>query len=615
ARVNAVNPNYAGLPTTIGDCLTNAKQFKEAEQYFQDAIKMAPELAGPKTSLGLMYLQTGQEDKALATLLEARKLDDFREDIVNRVNLLKVILNKDRFQVKETEHFVVKVDNADAVMLDLVSDYMEGIYEEVCRDFDYKLPDKTYIEFFPTHQDFSVRLTGRAGIPTIGACTGNVIAMAAPNESGTGAAGYNWAVVLRHEYTHAVTLAATKNRIPHWFTEAFAVRSQPDRRSAKNIMVLVNAVKGNQLMPVKDLDWGFIRPKSMGQRSMAYGEAEWMLEYIILQKDYDTAIKMLKAFADGMTQKEVFEKIVGMPEEEFDKNFQAWAKEQVRNEWKMNPDPTPDARKLTEEAKAKPNDDTIQAVLAAAALAANALKPAEEAARKALAVNPNNARALGVLGYVLANQKKTDEAIGMAKRLEEIDHTSIHSPKILAQCYLEKQNFPDAIVALELLKQRQPIDLYAYEELAKLYNSGDPAKELPNLLELHKLTMTDPKYARQIADIYRKQSQDENALRFLRQVTYLNPYDTTVYGTMAAIHLKAKRYPDAISAVNNLCLLEPGSAKAWANMASVEFKVSQATNDKTMMEKAKESAEKSVKIDPEGQGKQILERIETAMKG
>ena len=34
---------------------------------------------------------------------------------------------------------------------------------------------------------------------------------------------FNWAQVLRHEYTHTVTLGATDNRIAHWMTEGLAV--------------------------------------------------------------------------------------------------------------------------------------------------------------------------------------------------------------------------------------------------------------------------------------------------------------------------------------------------------------------------------------------------------
>jgi len=66
-----VNPRYSGLPNTIGQWLAAGRQFKQAEKHYLRAIEMAPELAGPVTNLGLLYMQTGQEDKAQATLKKA----------------------------------------------------------------------------------------------------------------------------------------------------------------------------------------------------------------------------------------------------------------------------------------------------------------------------------------------------------------------------------------------------------------------------------------------------------------------------------------------------------------------------------------------------------------
>jgi hypothetical protein len=39
--------------------------------------------------------------------------------------------------------------------------------------------------------------------------------MVAPRKGEVTMGPFNWATVLRHEYTHTITLAATDNRIPH----------------------------------------------------------------------------------------------------------------------------------------------------------------------------------------------------------------------------------------------------------------------------------------------------------------------------------------------------------------------------------------------------------------
>ena len=49
------------------------------------------------------------------------------------------------------------------------------------------------------------------------------LALVSPRKGGQNMEPFNWAQVLRHEYTHTVTLAATDNRIQHWMTEGLAV--------------------------------------------------------------------------------------------------------------------------------------------------------------------------------------------------------------------------------------------------------------------------------------------------------------------------------------------------------------------------------------------------------
>lgn len=625
ARVDKINAKYVGLPLAIADWLTAGKQYKEAEPYYVKAVELGPELAEPKRGLGMMYLQVGQEEKARDYLRKAFEINNFREDTNNYLNLLDKMLGKaddpasPRYLVKETEHFVVKVDPVDRVMLDMVSDYMEGIYKEVCGDYGFQLPGKTYIEFFPTHQDFSVRLTGKEGIPTVGACTGNCIAMATPilvrDRTGGLNMQYNWAVVLRHEFTHVVTITGSGNRIPHWFTEACAVFQQPDKQAFKYVMDLVNATRSGQLYSVKELDWGFIRPKSMQARELAYAQAEWALEFIIKKRDYNpTVANMIKGFRDGLTQKEVFEKILGMTEEQFDKDFRAWAIEQVK-EWRYDPNPPPNPQTVQQEAQNNPKDPAAQAALASALLAGGRVPQAEAAARAALALDPNNARALAVLGYSLAATKKTEEAIGMAKRLEEIDNESYHAAKILAMCYLEKHAWADAIGALERYKSRQPLDQYSYEQLAKYYTeSGDSDNALPNLLALHRLTVSDAQYARRIADIYRVKKDDKLALEFYRQSLYVNPYDSYIYERMATLMTRTKDYKDALSYADNIGYVDPASADGWTRAAAAQYWVAKATSDKAAYEKAKESAQKALKIDPECKAKDFMAKIEEAMK-
>lgn len=613
-RVEKFNPRCWQLSNSIGEWLSAGRQFDEAEKYYKKAIGYAPKAAEPITNLGLLYMQTGQEDKAREILTKANEIDDYRADVVNYLRVLKEL---EKFQVMETEHFVVKVNSEyDAVLLKQVSDYAESVYEEVCGDFNFYPEKKTIIEFFPTHPGFSMRISGRGWVGTVGACTGRVIVMAAPTiEKSRKAFGlYNWPSVIRHEFTHTVTLTGTKNRIPHWFTEACAVWQQPDRRNYDAVRLLVAATRSGRLMPVKELDWGFIRPKRRGDRSLAYAEAEWIMEYIIETHGYSRIIEMIEAFRDGVRQAEVFTTLLGVDEKKFDENFRAWAKEQVRS-WGFNPNPAPDIGKAQAKVKVLPEDAQAHATLALAFLARRQAPAAEAPARKALDLDPNNTRALGVLAMVLSGKKQFDEAIDLADRLAELDAQSKVAPRVLASCYLAKRSWIRAIGALKMLKRRQPLDPWSYDQLAKIYvQLGKPAEALPNHIELHRRTMNKPQYARQAAEAFRATGQKDQAIKYFHKVTDINPYDVTAYKAMTEIYMSQREYENAIEAATNMCLVDPDSAEAWTYKSIAYYRSGKAQKNTELLTQAREAAEKALDLDPECRAGQVLEMIKAVQE-
>ncbi|HET6429963.1 MAG TPA: tetratricopeptide repeat protein [Phycisphaerae bacterium] len=610
-RGAAINPDSAEMHETIGDWLSSARQFDEAEAHFRKAMEMAPELAGPVTGLGRLYMQTGWEELAHETLDKAFQIDDFRADVKNYLDLLDAMKS---FSVRETPHFIIKVDGKhDEVLLEWIAEVAEEIHEEVSRDFAHTPEQKTLVEMFPDQAKFSMRISGRGWLPTVGACTGRVIAMPAPDPLRGGFGQFNWYAVLRHEYTHAVTLTATRNRIPHWFTEACAVWEQPDRRNFQAVGLLVEAVRSGKLYPVEELSWGFIRPqrdRGAGARSLAYAQSEWVFEYIDERKGRQTILEMLKAFGDGRTQADVFQNVVGIPEKQFDKDFGEWAVRQITS-WGFDADPTPNLKKAQQAVKDKPDSADAQADLALAYYRAHAYPSAEAAARKAVELKPAHTKALGILGAAQASRKKYKEAIETARKLEAIDPQSANAAQILAKVAVLERDWPTAIPALERYKQILPWDDYGYVELAKIYDQlGQMRLLLPNLVEMHRRTMKDPKYARRAADIYRASDAPAEAIEFYEQVIQINPYDAGAYQAMAALALRLKQYDRALAAMRSKSLLEPDNARTWAELAMVYYRVACQKKSAPLLIQARQAAGKAIEIDPESYGKDVLELIE-----
>ena len=86
-----------------------------------------------------------------------------------------------------------------------------------------------------------------------------------------------------HELSHVFVLAATSHRVPRWFTEGMAVYEETaaspewgDRLDPDAIM----AIQGQKLLPIAELDRGFVRPQYPAQVMVSYFQAGKICGYI-----------------------------------------------------------------------------------------------------------------------------------------------------------------------------------------------------------------------------------------------------------------------------------------------------------------------------------------------
>jgi Flp pilus assembly protein TadD len=312
----------------VAEQLAAMRQYPRSAAMFQRAIDRAGWWTAPRNGLGLLYTQSGDEDLARATLEQARALDPFNLATTNYLRMLDDLAGFDR---TETAHFVILYDRAaDPLIAGYFADYLESIYPQVTGAFAHEPDVKTFIEVFPTHDGFSVRTTGSPWIGTVGASTGRVIAMVSPRKGQQTMGPFHWATVLRHEFTHTVTLSATENRIPHWMTEGLAVLEEGTPLKWDWAPLLYKAVSKNQLFPMDELTWGFVRPRKPTDRTLAYAESYWACVYIEQTFGRDAILRMLDAFRAGQSEAQVFRDVLGRSQSAFTAEFFAWAAKQVQ---------------------------------------------------------------------------------------------------------------------------------------------------------------------------------------------------------------------------------------------------------------------------------------------
>lgn len=345
-QVEQIDPDNASAYFEVAEQLSAMRQYPRAARMYQRAIDRAPWWTIARNGLGLLYTQSGDEDKALAVLEAARTLDPFN---VRTTNYLRLLDDLRQFSRKESAHFVVFYDPAtDPVIPEYFNDYLESIYQQVCGTFKHEPAVKTYIEVFPTHDAFSVRTTGSPWIGTVGASTGRVIALVAPRKGKQTMGPFNWAQVLRHEFTHTVTLSATDNRISHWMTEGLAVYQEHAPMPWAWAPMLYQAVNRHELFTMDGLTWGFVRPRRPVDRQLAYAQSYWICSYIEQTYGHEAILRMMEEYRKGSRQEEIFPSVLGRDEAQFSAEFFAWAQKQVEG-WGYDPSSTARYEALREE--------------------------------------------------------------------------------------------------------------------------------------------------------------------------------------------------------------------------------------------------------------------------
>ncbi len=630
AQVAALNPRCAAFHTIVGVALSSIRQYEACERELRLAIEFDPTDANPRTTLGMMYMQWGHEEKAREVLEASWGLDPYNERTKFTLELLESL---EAFARHETEHFIVKYDQTrDPGLGAFLGTYLEQVYPQITGDYEHEPPDKTIIEVFPTHRAFGVRITGRPWIHTVGACTGRVIAVETPRASTEVMGTYNLMQVLRHEFAHTVTLSATNNRIPHWFTEALAVQQEEMPRPFAWWSVLAAAAREDRLFSLADINWGFIRPRRPDDPTQAYAQSEWMSEYLVQRFGYDCLNQMLRRFRDGQSQAQVFQELFQLSEARFDLDFRAWARgELTRLGFDLTaPENVEQLRTLV---AAEPQNAALWGRLARAELhwadepgavtltvdasgKATGIHTATEeralqAARRALALDEDEPAALEVLALILFRAAQEagndlerrgheDELLPVVQRLRAVRPANWNAPKLQGAVHLRREEYEAAVEAFQALQRLCPLDPASWQALSAIYlkrKQDDLA--LPQLMELARLDCHDPDVPNGIARIQRARGQLNEALYWYRRALHVDPFSAALRQALAETCMLAGDTQAALEEYVCLTRLEPQQARYFEQAAFAAHKLGD-------RERAQELARQAVTLDAQSAARALL---------
>jgi tetratricopeptide (TPR) repeat protein len=528
-----------------GRYLSALRQYNRGEKMLRAAINLQPNWPQPHIELGLLLSQAGREEESLATLTDAKALDPYNKRAANTHKLMEALAE---YQIVETEHFVIKFrDDIDRTLAKDMPDELEQIYRDLTSTYNHKLPRKTYIEIMPNKKWFAVRITGMPWIWTIGACTGPVISLTPPRNGPDHAGHYDWKRVLRHEFVHTVTLSATDNRIPHWFTEACAVSQEPGPRDFDTCQLLAEALEEGELFDLESINWAFVRPRKPSDRALAYAQSNWMYEYITETFGHNTILKMLDVCKQGVPQNRVVQRATGQNERKFLKGFHEWARVQVQG-WGLAPTP-PDSVII----------ETLQKV------------PEDQI--------PN--------------------------KLVEMIETYPDHPLLLrlfAESAMEQGDADYAYTIVKRYASQRPVDPWADDALASLaIQLKQPLNAVGHLEHLDRLDQMSGTHAIRLTSIYREHGQLDHAQDAAERAIARRPYEPKLREAAATLALQRKDAELALHHLESLTYIEPTQSLHQLRLAALLHRVGK-------LDEADAAARKALELNPNANAQAFLKK-------
>jgi tetratricopeptide (TPR) repeat protein len=380
---------------------------------------------------------------------------------------------------------------------------------------------------------------------------------------------YFWPQVIQHEYAHTITLSQTRNRIPHWLTEAAAVSIEGTPRDLDRVMMLVDAYKNDRLFDLDEINWAFIRPRRPGDRQLAYAQGHWMVEFMDERFGSSALVRLIERYYEGEREEEAIPAALQISREEFYQAFLEWAGEQVKA-WGYAPEPAMEA--LHDELRA--TDPEAQEKIAAARKArldfmARAIRdrigtPArEDGARHSL--NADEWPELQKPPVEITDEK-------LATWLEQFPD----QPDLLmlaAMRSLARLGEPtiEIVALLEKYSRVRPADPTPHKTLALYWQRTDtPQLAIPHLEELDVRSVYDPVFAVALAKLYRDQGQFDLALAKIEKAVNTNPFDAPNRELAAAIAIQAGNLPAARLHVVALTILEPDRPQHQRRLEAID---------------------------------------------
>ncbi len=514
-RSETLFPGSADLLVNVAEAAVRNRLYREASHLAREALVLEPRSWAALASLGQNQLRLGEIEDARKSLERSFEGDPYNVWVKNTLDLMDTFKN---YTLIEAGAFHLFLDKKEAGVLGPpMAALASEALEKLSARYGFSPPGPIRVEAYPSHADFSVRTVGLAGLGALGVCFGPVVAIDSPQARDRGA--FNWGSTLWHELAHVVTLGASGSRVPRWLTEGISVyeerRARPGWGDDLSLEFLL-AYQAGKLLPLRDLNNGFVRPTTPDQVSLSYYQASLVVEHLESRYGLAALRALLGAYATGASTEKAFETAVGKTPDQVDAEFQAALKTTL----------------------AKP----LQGMRAAAAAEGRPSRDTRAALEARIVKDDGDFVAHAMLGRLNHRERRADEALRHLERAAQIWPGSAGD---------ESPYFPMA--EIKLARGDREGAIAALTALVALDENHDAARL-------------------QLASLLEAKGQTDQALSLLDSSVFIYPFDPALHERRAILASRLGKPLEARDARRALVALDPvDRAEAYFQLALADL--------------------------------------------
>ncbi|MEX1232105.1 MAG: tetratricopeptide repeat protein [Planctomycetaceae bacterium] len=597
------NPRPGYALAELGRLFESQRRYPQAEVCLVWANRLFPKLPDPKADLAELYLRVGRLEEGRTLLDAAFKADPYH---VRISNLRKVLDQLGNYREITTAHFIIRVDGEqDGIFGEALADYLEEIYPELTQALGYEPPERTQIDVFhdgggeSAHAWFSARMTGLPWLHTIGASTGKVISIVSPTAMKK---PFNWARVVRHEFVHILTLQQTEFGIPHWFTEAMAVKYESPVMPWQWQDLVRKRLPGGKLFELKTLNDGFQRAKSSEDWQMAYCQSRLYLDFLEQTFGPQVGLDLIAAYHQNLTTEDAVQKACGIEVAELENSFLSFLQQKLEY-WGKGTFAAGTVEEWEQRHAESPDDLDVQINLAHALRETGEHKRAVALADDVLTKNDRHELATLFKADAEIKAKHVDDARERLLKIWNPQTPSLPVLLRLAAFHVARGEKKEAaeMCAIGLAKWPDHVPLMKLS----LDAATDDAPRTKQLLEALMLyEFDDPSYARRLCASAWDEHDYAAVVRYGGQVLHVDVLDKTIYPMLGESYRRRKDYTKGAKAF----------ATAWqldAEDHTLGIRQAKCYRDAGEVDKAKAVIDAVLKLQPDDAEAKALRQMLT----